>query len=134
MMIVPFAGCESPAEFPWRSITTSRASPPGDGACVYLSEEDTPEIHRFDLATGRRLDTLPLPEIYKHIMINQGLESLTRFPNGATLWTANERALIPDGNLKNIAVTGCAGAVAGCTISGRIMSCSSCDRMWQCHT
>ena len=76
---------------------------PADNNSIYLSEEDTPAIHRFDLATGQKLDTLPLPEIYKHIMTNQGLESLTRSPDGSTLWTANERALIPDGNLKNIA-------------------------------
>ena len=69
-------------------------------AGAYVSDEDTPAVRRLDVTSGRVTDTLPLPRAYKQIHRNQGLESLTISPDGKTLWTANERALLIDGNLK----------------------------------
>ncbi|MBA2707422.1 MAG: esterase-like activity of phytase family protein, partial [Gemmatimonadaceae bacterium] len=67
---------------------------------VYLSEETTPALWRVDLATGRLIREVVTPGAYRHVQRNQGLESLSASPDGKWLWTANERALLLDGNLK----------------------------------
>ncbi len=66
---------------------------------VYVSEEDTPGIHEYSLADGRRLQTLETPDVYLHghTVHNRGFESCTLSPDGKTLWTANEHALTVDG-------------------------------------
>lgn len=64
---------------------------------LFISDE-SPAVGDFILPGMRRTRTLPLPEVFKHVVPNQGLESLTCSPDGRTLWTANERALVVDGN------------------------------------
>ncbi|MGB7156992.1 MAG: esterase-like activity of phytase family protein [Tepidisphaeraceae bacterium] len=64
---------------------------------VFISDE-TPGIHEHLLPGLRQRRALPVPDIFKGIERNQGFESLTVSPDGATLWTANERALFVDGN------------------------------------
>jgi hypothetical protein len=72
---------------------------------LLLSDEDAPGIHEIELPSGKKLRDLPIPEIYLHgnTMTNQGFESLALSPDRQMLWTANERALICDGNTKLIA-------------------------------
>ncbi|MBX3386344.1 MAG: esterase-like activity of phytase family protein [Phycisphaeraceae bacterium] len=67
---------------------------------ILVSDEDTPAVREFDLASGTILGVLPLPAIYAQRRANFGLESLTVWvpPAGdARVWTANEEALEPDG-------------------------------------
>jgi hypothetical protein len=64
---------------------------------VFLSDE-SPGITQHVLLGLREIRKLPVPEIFKNIVGNSGFESLTISPDGKTLWTANERALIVDGN------------------------------------
>jgi hypothetical protein len=66
-------------------------------ASVFLSDE-SPAIGEFLLPGMRQMRALPVPEIFKGVAANQGFESLTVSPDGNTLWTANERALVVDGN------------------------------------
>jgi hypothetical protein len=73
---------------------------PGNRSIGYVSEEDTPAVYRIDLTTGQLTSQLQLPRVFAKVQRNQGLESLTMSPDGTTLWTANERALPIDGNLK----------------------------------
>lgn len=72
---------------------------PPDFDSIYLSEEDTPAVHRFDLATGARLESLMTPAVFAHRRNNFGFESLTIARDGSTMWTANEEALTVDGPL-----------------------------------
>lgn len=67
---------------------------------VLLCEEDTPAVRRHDLVSGAELSALPLPAIFSQRRPNFGLEAIaTRLPpaGSATVWTANEEALNPDG-------------------------------------
>ena len=87
----------------WREVAFARdyegiALDMSDPARVFLSEEDTPAIHIFTLATGGHLGTLATPQIFlDHTRSNLGFESLTRRADGAVMWTANEEALVVDG-------------------------------------
>ncbi|HEX8523607.1 MAG TPA: esterase-like activity of phytase family protein, partial [Tepidisphaeraceae bacterium] len=76
-----------------------------DENTILLSEEDTPSIHAYDLATGKKRFDLLIPKIFdrSNIVKNQGFESLTLAPDKQTLFTSPERALISDGNTKLIA-------------------------------
>ena len=64
---------------------------------AYLSEEGTPGMHEYDLADGSWLATLATPSVFSSSLPGRGFESLTRWCNGAQLWTANEEALTVDG-------------------------------------
>jgi hypothetical protein len=59
---------------------------------------ESPEIVEVSLKDGRGVRSVPLPNIFRQIVKNQGLESLAYSVDGKTLWTANERALKIDGN------------------------------------
>jgi len=59
---------------------------------------ESPDVAEVSLQTGRRIAALRLPPPMEKIVQNQGLESLTYAADGKTLWTANERALVIDGN------------------------------------
>lgn len=74
---------------------------------VLLCEEDSPGIHAFDLASGRRLASLAVPEIFRRRRPNHGFESLAIDVGGRHVWTANEEPLEVDGP----AVTADAGGV-----------------------
>jgi hypothetical protein len=67
------------------------------GESIFVCDE-SPAITQFALPPKAPLRQLRLPEIFQHIVRNQGFESLTVTPDGKTLWTANERALKIDGN------------------------------------
>ena len=64
---------------------------------AYLSEEGTPGVREYDLADGSWLATLATPSVFSSSLPGRGFESLTRWCNGAQLWTANEEALTVDG-------------------------------------
>lgn len=67
---------------------------------VFLSEEGTPAVHEYSLATGARLRTLTTPPVFTNRRSNKGFESLARDPlpgRSGVLWTANEEALSVDG-------------------------------------
>ncbi len=68
-----------------------------NGSAVYLSEETTPAVLRFDAATGSRLETYSTPPVFATMRPNRGLESLTWRVDAAGFWTANEEALTVDG-------------------------------------
>jgi len=70
-----------------------------NGGSVFLSEENTPGVHEYALDDGRRLRTLPTPDVFLngHMVRNRGFESLTKSVDGKSLWTANEHALRVDG-------------------------------------
>ncbi|MEO6434196.1 MAG: esterase-like activity of phytase family protein [Tepidisphaeraceae bacterium] len=66
---------------------------------MFVVDESTSDLRAYEFPlTQRRSRPLPMPEIFKTIVPNQGLESLTVSPDGKTFWTANERALAIDGN------------------------------------
>ena len=73
---------------------------------VLLSEEDTPQVHEFDLGSiedsqGRQVlpvvQSLDRPGVFDHVRHNLGFESLALHPDLSQLWTANEEALSVDG-------------------------------------
>ncbi|MFN0131355.1 MAG: esterase-like activity of phytase family protein [Phycisphaerales bacterium] len=64
---------------------------------VLLSEETTPGVHEYSLATGARVRTLAIPPVFAAIRPNNGFESLALGAAGA--WTANEQALTVDGGI-----------------------------------
>ncbi len=66
---------------------------------VFVSEETTSGVHEHSLATGVRLQSVGLPNVFQADIGNRGLESLTRSVDGTTMWTANEEALSVDGPL-----------------------------------
>jgi hypothetical protein len=59
---------------------------------------EAPEVIEVSLKDGRGVRSVPLPNIFRQTVKNQGLESLAYSTDGKTLWTANERALKIDGN------------------------------------
>lgn len=64
-----------------------------------MVSSETPEVIEVSLLRdGRAARSVPLPNVFRQIVKNHGLESLTFSPDGQTLWTANERALKIDGN------------------------------------
>lgn len=70
-----------------------------DGSTVLLSEESTPAVLRFDLATGTRLATYAAPAVCAAMRPNRGFESLSLRMDAPGFWTANEEALTVDGAL-----------------------------------
>lgn len=72
------------------------------GGSVFLSEEDGPGVHEYRLRDGRRVRSLPTPEVFLRGRTegNRGFESLSLSPDGRTLWTANEHALTVDGSAR----------------------------------
>jgi len=70
-----------------------------DGYNVWVSDEVASSIHEFNLATGLKVGSVTMPDIYQpaNVQNNMGLESLTY--GLGKLWTGNEEALKPDGAL-----------------------------------
>lgn len=72
---------------------------------VFLSDEDAlgvgdrVGVREVSLATGAELQAVIIPAVFANRRPNLGFESLTRSPNGAVMWTANEQALTVDGPL-----------------------------------
>ena len=67
---------------------------------IWLADEfgSTPDISEFDIAGKETGRSAPIPEIQKKLhRDNQSLESLTISPCGLVMWSANEQALICDG-------------------------------------
>lgn len=64
---------------------------------VFVTEERTPDLSEYSLATGNRINTVDLPAVFDNVRTNLGLESLARSPDGQTMWTGNEEALSIDG-------------------------------------
>lgn len=73
------------------------AGQPSSRGRVLLCEEDSPAVHAFDLATGERVATLGVPEIFRTRRENRGFESLAIDAGGEHAWTANEEPLAVDG-------------------------------------
>jgi hypothetical protein len=69
------------------------------GNSVWISDEVASTISEFNLATGLKVGSVTVPDIYRPLNVqnNMGLESLTYGLN--KLWTGNEEALKPDGAL-----------------------------------
>ena len=67
----------------------------GDGLSVFLSEENTPGVREFSLASGTAGSVLPTPTVFLSRRDNFGFESLAAAGNA--MWTANEEALTVDG-------------------------------------
>ena len=72
-----------------------------DGDTVWISDEVASSINEFSLATGLKVGSVAVPEIYRphNVQNNMGLESLS-YALGK-LWTGNEEALKPDGALSS---------------------------------
>jgi hypothetical protein len=70
-----------------------------DGHNVWVSDEVASSINEFNLATGLKVGSVTVPDIYQpaNVQNNMGLESLTY--GLGKLWTGNEEALKPDGAL-----------------------------------
>jgi hypothetical protein len=70
---------------------------------VFLSDEDiltTKDrvgVREVNLITGEELQAVTIPKIFENRRPNLGFESLTRSPDGAVMWTANEQSLSVDG-------------------------------------
>lgn len=64
---------------------------------VYVSEEVTPGLREYDLASGVQIAPLPIPGVYSNRRANRGFESLARNADTGVIWTANEEALTIDG-------------------------------------
>ncbi len=64
---------------------------------AWISEEGSPEIREYDLATGAFLRALPRPAIFANRRPNFGFESLSLNRTHSRLWTCNEEALSVDG-------------------------------------
>jgi hypothetical protein len=65
---------------------------------VFMSEESNPGIREISLTSGNIVQTATIPPVF--VTAKRGnllLESLTRSPDAATMWTANEQALTVDG-------------------------------------
>ena len=64
---------------------------------AYISEENSPGVREYDLATGNLLEVLSIPSVFGNRRGNLGFESLARSADGSVMWTANEEALTVDG-------------------------------------
>ena len=107
--IVPLAATDG-----WKTWTpgapialTGRPDPTWDGEGLAragdvffaVTVETTPLLERFD-AAGKYLDRVELPPHFaKQAPGNKGLESLSLSPSGKFLFTANEAALVTDGDV-----------------------------------
>lgn len=69
---------------------------PLDGS-IWLADERTCSVKRFDLATGRETGIVALPPMFGDIYRDSGFESLTISADGLTMWTCTEEALRCDG-------------------------------------
>ena len=59
---------------------------------------DSPKVYEYTLAkSGKHLQVVEMPPVFKTQVFNRGLESLTRRADGKEMWTANEEALTADG-------------------------------------
>ena len=74
---------------------------PGQRDRVFISEEDTPAVHEFDLTSGKLVRTLATPGACRgrNLRSNFGFESLAA--RDRTIWTANEEALKCDGAISD---------------------------------
>jgi len=70
-----------------------------DGRNVWVSDEVASSINEFNLASGLKVGSVTVPDIYRpaNVQNNMGLESLSYGLD--KLWTGNEEALKPDGAL-----------------------------------
>ncbi len=66
-------------------------------ATVFVSDEQEPSIREYEIATGRTLREVALPEVFAKVRRNLGLESLARDPATGVAWTVSEEALSCDG-------------------------------------
>lgn len=64
---------------------------------VYVGDESGPAVREHALVDGSLLQTVTVPSVFSAVRSNLSLESLSREPGGAALWTANEEALSVDG-------------------------------------
>jgi hypothetical protein len=66
---------------------------------VFVTDEVASTISEFSLANGGLIQNVSVPAIYAaaNVQSNMGLEAVAY--RGATLWTANEEAVVPDGTL-----------------------------------
>jgi hypothetical protein len=76
---------------------------PARNSAFLSSEGDAgPVVREFDLATGAEIQTVALPAIFAaQDRAPFGLESLTRSLDAIVMWTANEQALIGDGDVSS---------------------------------
>ncbi|MEZ6101053.1 MAG: esterase-like activity of phytase family protein [Pirellulaceae bacterium] len=70
-----------------------------DRSRLLVSDETSPQLMEVDVGVGFTGKSVPLPAIYSNIRHNRGIESLSRAPGGHSIWTANEEALVGDGDL-----------------------------------
>lgn len=70
---------------------------------VFLSSENGAGLREISLATGAQLQAVTLPAVFGNVRANRSFESLTRAPDGASMWIANEQALTVDGALATAA-------------------------------
>ena len=66
---------------------------------VWVSDEVGPHVSEHDPKTGERLGELALTDDFRRIRPNRGPEGLTISPDGLTLWTSPEEAVVGDGPL-----------------------------------
>jgi hypothetical protein len=67
---------------------------------VFLAHESAtgPGVLEVNLSTGLNVQTVTIPSVITaNERTNRGFESMTRSPDGAVMWTANEQALTVDG-------------------------------------
>lgn len=68
---------------------------------LFISEEESPGVREFSLATGNQLQSVSIPSVFNNVRSNRGFEALARSQDGTTMWTANEEALTIDGPASN---------------------------------
>ena len=68
---------------------------------VFVTDEASHAISEINPETGQLVAEVRLPEHQRKRRSNRGLESLTLSPGGEFLWTANEEALVGDGDRSN---------------------------------
>lgn len=74
---------------------------------VFLADESPagPNVRELNLATGTLFQTLTVPAVIKdNERSNRGFESLTRTPDGTTMWAATQEALTVDGPVSTSSV------------------------------
>jgi hypothetical protein len=90
--VVP--GAETPIEGDTEGVATDLAT-----GRLWVSDEVGPAIRELEPATGEDVGAVGVPAIFAQARANRSLESLARDPRTGALWTANEGALVPDGEL-----------------------------------
>jgi hypothetical protein len=78
--------------------------PPGPGTAeatgvsrLFLAEEDTPAVRICRWPDAQLDGGLRLPNVFRSIRPNRGVEAVAADPDGEHVWAANEEALLPDG-------------------------------------